>query len=129
MPRDECFSEIKQLTFSAKTLYSVLHALSPSLATVMVDRDLGFPYLTAIDSLFSKGVDLPSIGTQGFLRSVLPRVVKTLKDTGGDVLRFETPETVNSNIYIYIFIILYSLSSFFFLIFFFTIFHLFEFGL
>lgn len=96
VPRDECFSEIKQLTFSAKTLYSVLHALSPSLATVMVDRDLGFPYFTAIDSLFSKGVELPSIGSEGFLRSALPRVVKAIKDSGQDVLRFEIPETVNS---------------------------------
>lgn len=96
VPRDECFSEIKQLTFSAKTLYSVLHALSPSLATVMVDRDLGFPYFTAIDALFSQGVDLPPIGTEGFLQRVMPRVVKTLKDSGKGVLRFEAPETVNS---------------------------------
>ncbi|EXB28966.1 Linoleate 13S-lipoxygenase 2-1 [Morus notabilis] len=95
VPRDECFSEIKQLTFSAKTLYSVLHALSPSLATVMVDRDLGFPYFTAIDALFSQGVDLPPIGTEGFLQRVMPRVVKTLKDSGKGVLRFEAPETVN----------------------------------
>ncbi|GMN26509.1 hypothetical protein TIFTF001_001319 [Ficus carica] len=84
VPRDECFSEIKQLTFQAKTLYSVLHALSPSLATVMVDRDLGFPYFTAIDALFSHGVDLPSVGTEGFLRTVLPRVVKTIKDSSND---------------------------------------------
>lgn len=96
VPRDECFSEIKQLTFSAKTLYSVLHALAPSLGTVMVDKNLGFKYFTAIDSLFSEGVDLPPIGNQGFLRTILPRVVKSITDTGGDVLRFESPETFNS---------------------------------
>ncbi|KAF3452586.1 hypothetical protein FNV43_RR03019 [Rhamnella rubrinervis] len=90
VPRDECFSEIKQVTFSAKTLYSVLHALAPSLGTVMVDKDLGFTYFTAIDSLFSEGVDLPPIGNQGFLKTIIPRVVKTITDTGGDVLRFET---------------------------------------
>ncbi|KAL5567210.1 hypothetical protein UlMin_030374 [Ulmus minor] len=95
VPRDECFSEIKQLTFQAKTLYSVLHALSPSLATVMADRELGFPHFTTIDALFCEGVDLPPIGNEGFLRSVLPRVVKTFKDSGKDVLRFEPPETIN----------------------------------
>ncbi|PKI61088.1 hypothetical protein CRG98_018533 [Punica granatum] len=31
VPRDEAFSEVKNLTFSAKTVYSVLHALVPSL--------------------------------------------------------------------------------------------------
>lgn len=87
------------MTFSAKTLYSVLHALAPSLGTVMADKELGFAYFTAIDSLFSEGVDLPPIGNQGFLRTTLPRVVKAIKDTGGDVLRFETPETFNRKIF------------------------------
>jgi lipoxygenase len=97
VPRDECFSEIKQLTFSAKTVYSVLRVLVPSLGTVMADRDIGFPYFTAIDSLFTEGLNLPSEENQeGFLRAVMPRLVKTISDTGGDVLRFETPETMNS---------------------------------
>ncbi|KAH7543600.1 hypothetical protein FEM48_Zijuj02G0201000 [Ziziphus jujuba var. spinosa] len=48
-----------------------------------------------IDSLFSEGVDLPPIGNEGFLRTILPRVVKAIADTGGDVLRFETPEAFN----------------------------------
>ncbi|XP_062172811.1 linoleate 13S-lipoxygenase 2-1, chloroplastic-like [Alnus glutinosa] len=96
VPRDECFSEIKELTFSAKTVYSVLRVLVPSLGTVMKDRDLGFPYFTTIDSLFTEGVNLPSEENQeGFLKAIMPRLVKTISETGGDVLRFETPETMN----------------------------------
>ena len=62
----------------------------------MADRELGFPHFTTIDALFCEGVDLPSIGNEGFLTRVLPRVVKTFKDSGKDVLRFEPPETINS---------------------------------
>lgn len=101
VPRDECFSEVKHLTFQAKTLYSVLHALVPSLGTVIADKDRGFPYFTAIDSLFSEGVDLPQIGNEGILRTIMPRVVKAITESGkGDVLRFETPETFNSTYYV-----------------------------
>lgn len=75
----------------------MLRVLVPSLGTVMKDRDLGFPYFTTIDSLFTEGVNLPSEENQeGFLRAIMPRLVKTISETGGDVLRFETPETMNS---------------------------------
>ncbi|CAB4298450.1 unnamed protein product [Prunus armeniaca] len=57
VPRDEAFAEVKQLTFSAKTLKSVLHALLPSLETALLNPELGFPYFTAIDSLFNEGGD------------------------------------------------------------------------
>lgn len=96
VPRDECFSEIKEITFQAKTLHSVLHALAPSLGTVMKDQELGFPYFTAIDSLFHEGLHLPPIGEEGFLRTMLPRIVKNISSTGSDMLRFEPPETINS---------------------------------
>ncbi|MCF8706214.1 hypothetical protein L3056_10930, partial [Corynebacterium sp. MC-25] len=62
----------------------------------MRDEDLGFPYFTAIDALFTEGVRLPSEeGQKGFLRAIMPRLVKTIGETGGDVLRFETPETMS----------------------------------
>ncbi|THG16231.1 hypothetical protein TEA_010521 [Camellia sinensis var. sinensis] len=35
VPRDEAFSDVKELTFSAKAVYSVLHALVPSLETAI----------------------------------------------------------------------------------------------
>lgn len=80
MPRDEAFSEVKNLTFSAKTVYSVLKAVIPSLETSMIDKDLGFPYFTAIDSLFNEGVNLPQLDGNGLLGSILPRLLKTLED-------------------------------------------------
>uniref|UniRef100_A0A2N9GU16 Lipoxygenase n=1 Tax=Fagus sylvatica TaxID=28930 RepID=A0A2N9GU16_FAGSY len=99
VPRDENFSEIKQLTFSAKTVYSVIHALLPSLETAIIDADLGFPYFTAIDSLFNEGINLPAPKTlnvsQGFFTSLLPRLVKAISDTEENLLRFETPETMD----------------------------------
>ncbi|KAI4324284.1 hypothetical protein L6164_023836 [Bauhinia variegata] len=96
VPRDECFSEVKQLTFSTKTLHSVLQVLIPSLATVIKDKDLGFQYFHAIDSLFSIGLDLPPDEIEeGFLRAIMPRLVKNIADSGGHVLRFETPEAMN----------------------------------
>ncbi|CAL5437836.1 unnamed protein product [Camellia sinensis] len=97
VPRDEKFSEVKQLTFSAKTVYSVLHALVPSLQTAIVDTDLGFPYFTAIDSLFNEGVNLPPLQNKGFLTDLLPRLVKFISDTEEAILRFETPALVEKD--------------------------------
>ncbi|KAK4608274.1 hypothetical protein RGQ29_001901 [Quercus rubra] len=93
VPRDECFAEVKQLTFSAKTVYSVIHALLPSLETAIIDADLGFPYFTAIDSLFNEGINLPPLKNQkkGFFSTLLPRLIKAINDTESDLLRFETP--------------------------------------
>ncbi|KAJ4850852.1 hypothetical protein Tsubulata_033834 [Turnera subulata] len=93
VPRDEEFSEVKQSTFSAKTVYSVLHALVPSLSGVLTDPDLGFPYFTAIDSLYNEGIDVPPFKGEGW-RNLLPNLFKTLKDETSEVLRFNTPETM-----------------------------------
>lgn len=95
VPRDEVFSEVKEATFQAKTLYSVMHALVPSLSTSAVDPDLGFPFFSAIDGLFNEGVMLPSIPTTGFLGNIIPRLVRAITDTGNSVLRFETPQFVD----------------------------------
>ncbi|KAM7523354.1 hypothetical protein LguiA_013256 [Lonicera macranthoides] len=94
VPRDEGFSEVKSLTFSAKTLYSVLHAVLPSLETQFVDPDLGFPYFTAIDSLFNEGVDLP-VKIEPTLGNLIPRIIKDVTDTRRGLLRFETPEMLD----------------------------------
>ncbi|XP_009354688.2 linoleate 13S-lipoxygenase 2-1, chloroplastic [Pyrus x bretschneideri] len=95
VPRDEAFSEVKQLTFSTKTLKSVLHALIPSLETALLDPDLGFPYFTAIDSLFNEGITLPKPKTGEFFQTIIPRLVKTITDGGDDLLLFETPEVID----------------------------------
>ncbi|XP_057482892.1 linoleate 13S-lipoxygenase 2-1, chloroplastic-like isoform X2 [Actinidia eriantha] len=92
VPRDEAFSDVKNLTFSAKTVYSVLHAVVPSLETAIVDENLGFPYFTRIDSLFNEGVDLPELkNNSGFLRNLLPRIIKFFDDAQDYLLQFETP--------------------------------------
>ncbi|XP_073063648.1 linoleate 13S-lipoxygenase 2-1, chloroplastic-like [Primulina eburnea] len=95
VPRDEEFAEVKQATFSAKTLYSVLHALVPALGATAIDQTEGFPYFTAIDNLFDEGILLPDIPTSGFLRNIIPRLVRALSETRNSVLRFETPELID----------------------------------
>ncbi|CAA0832500.1 Lipoxygenase 2- chloroplastic [Striga hermonthica] len=95
VPRDEVFSEVKQATFSAKTLYSVLHALVPSLKSTIIDSTLGFPHFTAIDTLFNEGFLLPDIPTTGFLGNMIPRLVRFIKDAKNSVLQFETPELID----------------------------------
>ncbi|KAD3337224.1 hypothetical protein E3N88_32744 [Mikania micrantha] len=95
VPRDEAFSEIKNLTFNTKTLTSVLKAVIPSLETMVIDDDLGFPYFTAIDSLFNEGVNLPTIDSDVFLGNVLPRILKSIEDAQNNVLLYETPAMID----------------------------------
>ncbi|XP_060196669.1 linoleate 13S-lipoxygenase 2-1, chloroplastic-like [Lycium barbarum] len=101
VPRDEAFSEVKGLTFSGNTIYSVLHAVVPALESVATDPELGFPHFQAIDSLFNVGVDLPAGTTNknDGLLTIVPRLIKTLSDTQKDVLLFETPELLERDIF------------------------------
>ncbi|EOY32504.1 Lipoxygenase isoform 1 [Theobroma cacao] len=94
VPRDECFSEIKQLTFSAKTVYSLMHCLIPTVENTIVDPDMGFPHINAVDSLFSEGINLPPLQKQGIWNTVLPRLFKAISEGSEDVLRFEAPDTM-----------------------------------
>ena len=96
MPRDEAFSKVKQVTFSAKALKSVMHALLPQLETSLLDPHLGFPHFTAIDSLFCEGLTLPKPTNAGFFQSILPRLVKAVTDTQENLLLLETPEFIKS---------------------------------
>lgn len=95
VPRDEAFSEVKQLTFSVKTLRSALKALVPSIETAIIDTKLGFPYFTAIDTLFDEGMPLPKQEGLNFFRTLVPRLIKAVQDTT-DILLFETPEMIDS---------------------------------
>ncbi|KAH9608062.1 hypothetical protein KSS87_017304 [Heliosperma pusillum] len=96
VPRDEQFSEIKGTTFSAKTVYSVLHAVVPSLETAIVDPQLGFPHFTAVDSLYNQGMNIPTLKQHG-LTSVLPRLVKAIHNIEEHILRFEPPAIFDRN--------------------------------
>ncbi|KAJ7980729.1 Lipoxygenase [Quillaja saponaria] len=95
VPRDESFSAKKKSTFSAKTLFLALHALPPSLQTAIIDKKLGFPLFTSIDSLFNEGISLPpTLQTKGLLNTILPTLVKAITD---NLLRFETPKTMEKD--------------------------------
>lgn len=94
VPRDEEFSSVKSLTFSAKTVRSVLKAVIPSLETSVIDPDLRFPYFTRIDSLYNEGVALPP--DQAGFKTILPRLIKAISDQADNLLLFETPELINS---------------------------------
>lgn len=97
VPRDEAFSEVKNLQFSVTTLRSVLHAAVPAVQSTLIDPDLPFPSFFVIDKLFEDGVELPKAEQLGFLRSVVPRLLQTLRDGPGDqVLLFDTPANVQS---------------------------------
>ncbi|KAK1581828.1 hypothetical protein Q3G72_009411 [Acer saccharum] len=94
VPRDESFSGIKRDTFGAKALYALLHALIPTLTSFIMDRDRGFPYFTEIDKLFNEGVNLRN-KIKKPLVNVIPRLVKDVKDTAENILKFETPDTMD----------------------------------
>ncbi|CAD6247705.1 unnamed protein product [Miscanthus lutarioriparius] len=94
VPRDEQFSEVKQLTFGATTLRSGLHALLPAIRPMLVKKELRFPHFPAIDELYSDGIPLPAQTGLDAIRSVVPRVVKLVGDTTDHVLRFEVPEMI-----------------------------------
>ncbi|MBA0736525.1 hypothetical protein Gogos_010068 [Gossypium gossypioides] len=94
VPRDECFSEIKQLTFSAKTVYSLMHCLIPTVQSTIADPNKPFPHIGAVDSLFSDGINLPPLKEQGLWNTVLPKLFTAITEGSEDVLRFKAPDTM-----------------------------------
>ncbi|CAL5005384.1 unnamed protein product [Urochloa decumbens] len=98
VPRDEAFSEEKQLQFSVTTLQSVLQAAVPAVQSTLIDPNLSFPSFFVIDKLFEDGVKLPKAEDLGFLRGVLPRLLQRLRDSPADnVLLFDTPKNVQKD--------------------------------
>lgn len=96
MPRDEAFSALKQATFNASSLNSVLNGLIPALESVSTDNDIRFPHFPAIDDLFDNGVPLPPSKGGWKLATLLPRIIDTVVDSAEDILRFHPPETFDS---------------------------------
>ncbi|RLN07160.1 lipoxygenase 2.3, chloroplastic-like [Panicum miliaceum] len=94
VPRDEWFSEVKQLTFGATTLRSGMHALLPMLRPLLIKQELRFPNFPTIDDLYSDGIPLPPQTGFDAIRTVVPRMVKLVEDTTEHVLRFEIPGMV-----------------------------------
>ncbi|XP_022943468.1 linoleate 13S-lipoxygenase 2-1, chloroplastic-like [Cucurbita moschata] len=93
VPRDEAFSALKQATFNASSLNSVLNGLIPALESVSTDNDIRFPHFPAIDDLFDNGVPLPPSKGGWKLATLLPRIIDTVVDSAEDILRFHPPET------------------------------------
>lgn len=106
VPRDENFSEVKQLTFSTKTLASGLQALVPALTALIVDKERPFEVFSDIDSLFDEGVGLPPGEVK--ISTLLPRIVSFIKEKGEDILRFDPPATMDSKIHFHFHFHLYS---------------------
>ncbi|KAG0455695.1 hypothetical protein HPP92_023483 [Vanilla planifolia] len=97
VPRDEAFAEVKQEQFTIKTLKSALHALLPYINSAD-DDERGFPFFTAIDSLFSEGVSVNLKKNEGWGKrfvNAIPRIVKAVSDVDDIILRFETPELMD----------------------------------
>ncbi|KAL9458840.1 hypothetical protein AB3S75_007675 [Citrus x aurantiifolia] len=96
VPRDEAFSLLKTAQFSATGVYSALHAVIPFVESILrIGKDKGFPSLEAIDKLFNEGVELPpEIEKLPSWLKILPNFFKSIANTGKDILRFETPETL-----------------------------------
>ncbi|KAJ4829048.1 hypothetical protein Tsubulata_046651 [Turnera subulata] len=101
VPRDEEFSEVKQSTYSAKTVYTgILAVLVPFLSGVLVDPnpdpDPGFPCFATIDSLYNRSInvnDVPPLKDKAFWRRILSNFFKAITDTT-EVLRFNAPDTI-----------------------------------
>ncbi|OMO72307.1 Lipoxygenase [Corchorus capsularis] len=94
VPRDEAFSEVKQLSFASNFVYSMLQAVIPTLESTILDPDLGFPDFNAIDQLFTEGLKLPALDKKDLWKSILPRLIKAVSEENESILRFETPETL-----------------------------------
>ena len=96
VPRDEAFSDVKELTFSTNTLYSALHAVVPAIESVITDTSLGFPLFTKIDELYNEGINVPNLKKHKVLQDILPRLVRAITNSADGVLQFETPQLLLS---------------------------------
>lgn len=97
VPRDEDFSEIKEVSFGARTLYSVLHAVIPTLESVLTDPNKGFSSFTDINLLYDEGID--ALPLKHELLGALPRLFKGVANTTQSALNFETPRMMDRDSY------------------------------
>ncbi|KAK9170115.1 hypothetical protein Syun_002255 [Stephania yunnanensis] len=89
VPRDEQFSATKSIEFRLNKLWQAVHAVIPTIVSI-TNPKMGFPFFTAIDSLYNQGLIIPS---NGLLSTYLPRVVKFIS-FGKELLQYETPELI-----------------------------------
>jgi lipoxygenase len=97
IPRDEASSEVKQITFYAKTSVSLIQAFVPSIGNAITCADHGFEYFTSIESLYDEELELPPLPNEGLWKTLLPQLFKAINiPNGEDMLRFEMPKTMKS---------------------------------
>ncbi|XP_024985943.1 linoleate 13S-lipoxygenase 2-1, chloroplastic-like [Cynara cardunculus var. scolymus] len=92
VPRDEDFSEIKDISFGARALYTVLHAVVPILDSVLTGPNKGFSLFTDINLLFNEGINVPN--SDNGLLSFLPNLIHDVSSAADTIIKFETPETM-----------------------------------
>ncbi|KAH9301724.1 hypothetical protein KI387_013307, partial [Taxus chinensis] len=96
VPRDETFEEIKQSTFSAGALKALFHNLIPSLIASFANPNHEFGCFSEIDHLYREGHILKfDHGHEFFKNLVLPKIVKRIRETGEQLLRYETPGIIS----------------------------------
>ncbi|KAI7731547.1 hypothetical protein M8C21_022303 [Ambrosia artemisiifolia] len=97
VPCDEDFSQIKEIYFNARTLFALLHGVIPTLKAIFTDKDKGFPLFTSINKLYNEGVNIPPPDKD--VEGALPRLIKKAIDAANAILKFETPETMDRDIF------------------------------
>ncbi|KAJ9555752.1 hypothetical protein OSB04_010366 [Centaurea solstitialis] len=92
VPRDEAFSEIKDVSFGARALYTVLHAVIPTLDAVLTGKDEGFSLFTDINLLYNEGINVPD--ADNGLLSVLPNLIHGASNAANSIIKFETQKSL-----------------------------------
>ncbi|CAI9264659.1 unnamed protein product [Lactuca saligna] len=100
VPIDEDFSEIKSVSFGARTLYNLLIGVIPRLGTAFTGKDEDFRLFQDIESLFDEGVVIN--GTNKDAANVLPRIVHKVVDAVDDLLKFDPPETIQRDTFFWL---------------------------
>ncbi|XP_021671104.1 linoleate 13S-lipoxygenase 2-1, chloroplastic-like [Hevea brasiliensis] len=97
VPRDEAFSELKQVTFGVNRLKSLLCTLVPMLEAKYGKEEPPFPHFAAIDELFNEGIELVKGGKPpSALDLLLPGIVKGNKGAR-TLMRFDSPQLFNGD--------------------------------
>uniref|UniRef100_A0A803KUV7 Lipoxygenase n=2 Tax=Chenopodium quinoa TaxID=63459 RepID=A0A803KUV7_CHEQI len=102
VPINENFSKSKEAQFKFKTIYSMLHAVIPTIKEkVFATPNSRFPFFTSIDLLYNEGINLPVnneyLGDGSTALEWLHRIIKATGDLKYKILRFELPETFKRN--------------------------------
>ncbi|CAH1441948.1 unnamed protein product [Lactuca virosa] len=97
VPINEDFSDIKSVSFGARTLYELFLSVLPRLGTFGY-KD--FFLFEDIDLLFNEGVMIS--GTDKKAASLFPRFIHQVTDAVNDLIKFEPPETIRRDTFFWL---------------------------